>query len=181
MRTILLFLALFCVFGYALAQMLPGAKQAVPPMADSTGKPLLMDFNINLTGLKDANMPYSVFGQRPLMLYYFSPFCPHCQKSYPHIQQIAKEYEQKGLASIAVSVGGNVGKRDILMFMEQYKASIPFFQDSEQGFANKYGDGFVPRLYLISPDGKVTRYTALEPNNLKDIKADIEKLPGISK
>ena len=180
MRITLLSIALFCVFGNAFAQMLPGAKPVATHMADSTGKPLLMDFNIKLTGIKDANMPYSVFSQRPLMLYYFSPFCPHCQKSYPSIQQVAKEYEQKGLASIAVSVG-NVGKRDIMMFMEQYKAAIPFFQDSEQEFAKKYGDGYVPRLYLISPDGKVTRYTALEQDNLKDIKADIEKLPGISK
>ncbi len=180
MRIILLLLALFCVFGNAFAQMLPGAKPVTAPMADSTGKPLLMDFNINLAGIKDANMPYSVFGQRPLLLYYFSPHCPHCQKSYPGVQQVAKEYEQKGLASVAIAVNG-VGKRDILMFMEQHKATIPFFQDSEQEFAKKYGDGYVPRLYLISPDGKVTRYTALEKENLKDIKADIEKLPGISK
>jgi hypothetical protein len=93
---------------------------------------------------------------------------------------VAKEYEQKGLMSIAVSVG-SVGKRDILMFMEQQNASIPFFHDTEQDFGKKYGDGYVPRLYLISPDGKVVRYTALENENLKEIKADIEKLPGISK
>jgi len=180
MRTIFFFLALFCVFGSAFAQMLPGAKPVATNMMDSTGKPLLMDFSINLTGIEDANMPYSVFSQRPLMLYYFSPLCPYCRKSYPDIQQIAKEYEQKGLASIAVSVGG-VEKREILIFMKQHKAAIPFFQDSEQEFAKKYGDKYVPRLYLISPDRKVTRYTAFEQNNLKDIRADIEKLPGISK
>jgi len=180
MRIILFSLILFCVLGNAFAQMLPGAKPVATPMADSTGKPLQMDFNVKLTGIKDANMPYSVFSQRPLMLYYFSPFCPHCQKSYPGIQQVAKEYEQKGLVSIAVSVG-SVGKRDILMFMEQHKAAIPFFQDSEQEFAKKYGDGYVPRLYLVSPDGKVTRYTSLEQDDLKSIRTDIEKLPGISK
>jgi thiol-disulfide isomerase/thioredoxin len=180
MRITLLFLALFCT-GNAFAQMLFGAKPIATPMADSTGKPIQMDFGVKLTGIKDANMPYSVFSQRPLLLYYFSPHCPHCQKSYPGVQQVAKEYEQKGLASIAVSVGGNVGKRDILMFMEQHKAAIPFFQDSEQEFGKKYGDGYVPRLYLISTDGKVTRYTALEQDDLKTIKADIEKMQGISK
>ena len=93
---------------------------------------------------------------------------------------MGKEYEQKGLTSIAVSVG-NVGKRDILMFMEQQNASLPFFQDSEQEFGKKYGDGYVPRLYLISPDGKVTRYTNTEGEHLKDIRTDIDKLLGISK
>jgi peroxiredoxin len=109
------------------------------------------------------------------MIYYFSPSCPHCQKNYGNIQQIAKEYERIGLASIAVSVG-KVGKRDILMFMEQQKASIPFFQDTEGDFGQKYGDGYVPRLYLIFPDGKLIRHTAFESENIKDIKADIERL-----
>ena len=90
------------------------------------------------------------------------------------------EYEQKGLMSIAVSIG-SVGKRDILMFMEERNASIPFFQDTEQDFSKKYGDGYVPRLYLVSPDGKVVRYTSLENENLKEIKADIEKLLGLGK
>ncbi|MCL2208045.1 MAG: TlpA family protein disulfide reductase [Fibromonadales bacterium] len=180
MRTIFLFLAFFCVFGNAFAQMLPGAKPEVAPMADSTGKPILMDFSIKLTGIKDANMPYSVFSSRPLMVYYYSPHCPHCQKGYPGVQQLAREYEQKGLTAITISVG-NVNRRDILMFMEQHNASLPFFQDAEQEFGKKYGDGYVPRLYLVSPDGKVTRYTSTDSDGLKDLRVDIDKLLGIKK
>jgi len=174
------FLLVLCAFTAVNAQLLPGSKPVQTYMTDSAGKPLSMDFGIKLTGIKDANMPFSVFSSRPLMIYYFSPFCPHCQRSYGGIQQVAKEYEQKGLMSIAVSIG-SVGKRDILMFMEERNASIPFFQDTEQDFSKKYGDGYVPRLYLVSPDGKVVRYTSLENENLKEIKADIEKLLGLGK
>jgi len=174
------FLLVLCAFTAVNAQLLPGSKPVQTYMTDSAGKQLLMDFNIKLTGIKDANMPFSVFSSRPLMIYYFSPFCPHCQRSYPGVQQIAKEYEQKGLASLAISIG-SVGKRDILMFMEERKASIPFFQDSDQDFSKKYGDGYVPRLYLVSPDGKIVRYTSLENEHFKEIKTDIEKLLGIGK
>jgi thiol-disulfide isomerase/thioredoxin len=174
------FLLVFCAFTAVNAQLLPGSKPVHTYMTDSVGKPLLMDFGIKLTGIKDANMPFSVFSSRPLMIYYFSPFCPHCQRSYGGVQQVAKEYEQKGLASIAVSIG-NVGKRDILMFMEERNASIPFFQDADQDFSKKYGDGYVPRLYLVSSDGKIVRYTSVENENLKEIKADIEKLLGLGK
>jgi len=173
-------LLIFCAFTVVNAQLLPGSKPVHSYMTDSAGKPLLMDFGIKLTGIKDANMPFSVFSSRPLMIYYFSPFCPHCQRSYGGVQQVAKEYEQKGLVSIAVSIG-NVGKRDILMFMEERNASIPFFQDGDQDFSKKYGDGYVPRLYLVSSDGKIVRYTAVENENLKEIKADIEKLLGLGK
>jgi thiol-disulfide isomerase/thioredoxin len=174
------FLLVFCTFAAASAQMLPGSKPVPAYMADSTGKQLSMDFGIKLASIKDANAPFSVFSSRPLMIYYFSPFCPHCQRSYSGIQQIAKEYEQKGLTSLAISIG-SVQKRDILMFMEQQKAAIPFFQDTEQDFSKKYGDGYVPRLYLVSPDGKIIRYASLENENLKEIKADIEKLLGLGK
>jgi thiol-disulfide isomerase/thioredoxin len=177
MRSIFFFLALFCVF--CDAQMLPGSKPVATHMVDSIGQPLLMDFSISLTGIKDSNMPFSAFSNRSLIVYHFSPFCPYCQKSYGSIQQVAKEYEQRGLASIAVSVS-SVGKRDILMFMEQQNASIPFFQDNGD-FGKKYGDGYVPRLYLINPNGRVFRYTALDGENLKNIKTDIEKMLGISK
>jgi len=175
------FLLILCAFTAVNAQLLPGSKPVQAYMTDSTGKVLLMDFGIKLTGIKDANTPFSVFSSRPLLIYYFSPFCPHCQKSYGGVQQVAKEYERKGLTSLAISIG-NTQKRDILMFMEQQKASIPFFQDTDQDFGKKYGDGYVPRLYLVSSDGKIVRYTSLEnESHIKEIKADIEKLLGLSK
>jgi len=141
-----------------------------------------MDFSVNLTGIKGAaNMPFSLFSYRPLMIYYFHPSVPTCQESYPRIQQIAKEYEQKGLTSIAVSVSAT-SKKEILMFMEEQKASIPFFQDNGD-FAKKYSDGvrpIVPRLFLVYPDGKILRYRDFENEHFKEIKTDIEKLLGPS-
>jgi len=174
------FLLVLCAFTAVNAQLLPGSKPVQTYMTDSTGKQLLMDFKVKLTGIKDANMPFSAFSSRPLMIYYFSPFCPHCQRSYPGIQVVAKEYEQKGLTSMAISIG-SVTKRDILMFMEERNASIPFFQDADGDFSKKYGDGYVPRLYLVHPDGKIVRYTSLENEHIKEIKTDIEKLLGIGK
>jgi len=180
MRKLLFFLAIFCAF--CDAQVSPtSAKSVATYMLDSASKqPLVMDFSIPLTGIKDSNMPFSVFSSRPLMIYYFSPSCPHCKKSYDGIQQTAKEYEQRGLTSIAVSVNG-AGKRDIQFFMEEHNASIPFFQDNGD-FSKKYGDGYVPRLYLVFSDGKIVRHTNLENEaGLKLVKADIEKLLGIAK
>ncbi|MDR3001877.1 MAG: TlpA family protein disulfide reductase [Fibromonadaceae bacterium] len=173
-----LFLVFICALSVACAQMLPGAKPVSSPMADSEGKPVLMDFSINLVGLKDANMPFSVFSDRPLMIYYFGPNCPHCQRTYGGVQQVAKEYEQKGLASIAISVG-NASRMDLLKFMDQHKASIPFFQDTDQTFGKNYGDGYVPRLYLVQTNGQVYRYTSTDSEGMKEVKADIERLFGI--
>ncbi|GHV13710.1 hypothetical protein AGMMS49938_08660 [Fibrobacterales bacterium] len=175
MKFFLILLAL--MISFAGAQLMPNAKPVPTYMADSLGKPLLMDFSIKLEGIKDPNLPFAIFDKRPLMLLYFSPFCPHCQRNYGGIQQIANDYKNAGLESIAVSVG-NVSKKDVLMFIEQQEGTMPFFKDSDFKFGKVYGDGYVPRLYLISPDGKVVRYTDLESDHIKDIRADIEKLLG---
>jgi len=182
MRKLLFLLALFCVF--CDAEVSPTTKTgatAATYMLDSASKqPLVMDFNIPLVSIKGSDLIFSLFSSRPLMIYYFSPSCPHCKNSYGGIQKIAKEYEQRGLNSIAVSVSG-AGKRDVQLFMADHKASIPFFLDNGE-FAKKYGDGYVPRLYLVLSDGKIIRHDDLEnENRLKLVKADIEKILGIAK
>jgi thiol-disulfide isomerase/thioredoxin len=148
-------------------------------MLDSIGNFLLMDFNIPLTSIEDTNTPFSELGQQPLMIYYFAPWCPHSKNGYGPVQSIAKEYEQRGLSSIAVSTG-SVDKEDILEFMEQQNASIPFFQDYESTFGRKYGDGYVPRVFLVYLSGKVVRYISLSDESLTRMKADIERLLDFS-
>ena len=97
------------------------------------------------------------------MIYYISPSCPHCRDGYGDTQQIANDYEPKGLASIVIAVGD---KNDILKFIEEQGASMPFFQDSECAFLKKYGDNSVPKHYLVFPNGK----TVLYQNSEREIK-----------
>jgi thiol-disulfide isomerase/thioredoxin len=172
------FLALFCAScseAGKISDTLPTTEPNANYMVDSIGNPLLMDFDIPLTSIEDSNTPFSALGQQPLMIYYFAPWCPHSQSGYGRVQPIAKQYEQRGLLSIAVSIS-SVDKEEILEFMEQQNASIPFFQDNGNAFGRKYGDGYVPRVFLVYLSGKVVRYTSLSDESLTDIKADIEEL-----
>jgi len=133
---------------------------------------IIMDFNIPLIGI-NSDKPFSEFSsKRLLMIYYMNPFCSHCQNGYGAIQQIAKKYEPKGLVSIAIAISG-VNKSDILWFIEEYEASIPFFQDSEYAFSRKYGTGYTPVHYLVFPNGKTLLYQNTE-RDIKKMVSDIE-------
>ena len=129
---------------------------------NTESKSTLMDFNIPLRSI-NSEKSFSEFNNKLLMIYYISPSCPHCRDGYGDTQQIANEYEPKGLASIAIALGN---KSDILKFIEEQGASMPFFQDSESAFIKKYGDNYVPKHYLVFPNGK----TILYQNTEKDIK-----------
>ncbi|MDR2583592.1 MAG: TlpA family protein disulfide reductase [Fibromonadaceae bacterium] len=144
--------------------------------------PIPMDFDIKLDNIKN-NVLFSTFSSRPLLIYFYSHYCQHCHTVYPGIRQLVKEYEKNGLAFIAISTGFS-SKKDALLFMEQhneYDTAIPFFYDSDNEFGQIYGDGYVPRLFLVFQDGKVIRYTNAFSEGLKKVKADLDNLFGIEK
>ena len=130
---------------------------------------IIMDFNIPLTGI-NSDKQFSAFSEQLLMIYYMDPFCPHCQSGYSSVQQIANEYEPRGLASIAIAVRS---ENYILEFIEEYEASIPFFQDSEYAFMDKYGIEHVPMRYIVFPNGKTLSYENSE-SQIKKMVSDIE-------
>jgi peroxiredoxin len=129
---------------------------------NTESKDTLMDFNIPLKSI-NSKKSFSEFNKQLLMIYYISPLCPHCKDGYGDTQQIANEYEPRGLASIVIALGN---KNDILKFIEEQGASMPFFQDSENAFIKKYGDKYVPKHYLVYPNGK----TLIYENSERDIK-----------
>jgi len=129
----------------------------------------LMDFNIPLKSI-NSNKPFSEFSKQLLMIYYISPLCPHCREGYSDTQQIANKYEPKGLASIAIAVGE---ESEILKFIDEQGATMPFFQDSEYAFLKKYGDNTVPKHYLVFPNGKTVLYQNSD-REIKKMVFDIE-------
>ncbi|MDR2594390.1 MAG: TlpA family protein disulfide reductase [Fibromonadaceae bacterium] len=130
---------------------------------------IIMDFNIPLISI-NSDKQFSAFSKRLLMIYYMDPFCPHCQRGYGTVQQIADEYGPKGLSSIAIAVRS---KSDILKFIEEHEASIPFFQDSEYAFMEKYKIEYVPMRYLVFPNGKTLSYENSE-RQIKKMVSNIE-------
>lgn len=160
--------------GVTFAQLLPPAPPAPSLLADEKGAPVKMDFSIPLVGISDPGMLFAHFSQRPLMIYYFGPKCPHCQRSYPSVQKLAKEYESLGLSAIAVSVGG-VTKNDIRGFMEPHNASLPFFQDANRQFSDNYGTGYVPVLYLVHENGTMIRFSDGGEKGMKQLRDELDK------
>ena len=142
-----------------------------PPTENTTNDDTLMDFNIQLESI-NSDKPFSAFNKRLLMIYYIKPLCTYCQNGYGNIQQIANKYEPKGLASIAIVVG-YANKSDILWFIEEYEASMPFFQDSEYMFSKKYGTGYTPMHYLVFPNRKILSYEN-SGSQIKKMVSDIE-------
>jgi thiol-disulfide isomerase/thioredoxin len=187
MRYIKLFLTTSFLTGLALnvatAQPLKGPVQgpAAPEPApsfelDKKGKRAHVDFGLNPKPISDANMKFSHFSNRKLLVYYFSAKCPHCQHAFPYVQKLSDELTAQGFATIAIAIKYN-SEDDIRGFIRDYKVHVPVFQDEDRAFGENYGTGSIPLTLLVNEKGEYIRYKTFDSEQTpKMIKTEASQL-----
>ena len=116
------------------------------------------------------------FANKPLFVMYFSATCGHCAHAAPEVLAMAKEFAPKGLVTLAVASGGNQ-KVGIRKFMDNAKwdETINVVWDESRQFGELYSDGYVPKVYVVNPDGTYKMYGAFESQK-EEMKKDLEAL-----
>ena len=140
------------------------------------GMPVKMNFKVKASGITVKGEDLSAFAGKPLMMFYFSATCGHCAHAAPQILEIAKEFAQKGLTTVAIASGGN-NKPGIRRFIDDAKfdETISVMWDEARQFGELYSDGYVPKVYLVNPDGTYKQYAAFEREK-DDLKKEIAEL-----
>ncbi|MFA6835797.1 MAG: redoxin domain-containing protein [Fibrobacteraceae bacterium] len=161
---------------FSFAQIAPKPTPAPELMKDSSGAIWKMDFSTPLAGISDPGMLFSHFSAKPLLIFYFSPKCPHCQDHFPSIQALIKEYEHQGLTGIGIALGGGIKKNDVRIFIDQFNATIPIFQDVNTKFGPTYGTGYVPVVFVVKEDGSFYRFPDLSKSNMESLRATLDTL-----
>lgn len=152
-------------------------KQEAPTLLqDSAGIPMKIDFMQTLAGVNDPGMLFAHFSGKPLVIYYFSPKCPHCQASLPEMQSLIKKYEPKGLTGVGISIGGGIKKNDVRLFIDQFNATFPIFQDVNAKFGPTYGTGYVPVVFIVNKDGTFYRFGDLSKKSFEQIDSLLNKM-----
>jgi peroxiredoxin len=73
------------------------------------------------------------------------------------MSQMAPEFRSKGIAVVAIHLGGAEDVRD---FMQSNHIALTSLVDAEGLVGQAYGVGGVPKLVLIGTDGKIKRTKA---------------------
>ncbi len=142
----------------------------------ANGMPKLMNFKVKTTGITVKGDDLSFFAGKKLLMFYFSATCGHCAHAAPQILEIAKEFAKDGLTTVAVASGGN-NKSGIRKFMDSAKwdETISVVWDESRQFGELYSDGYVPKVYVVNPDGTYKQYAAFE-NEKETMKKEIAAL-----
>ena len=142
----------------------------------ANGMPAKMNFKVKASGITVKAEDLTGFAGKPLLVFYFSATCGHCAHAAPQILEIAKEFAPKGLTTVSIASGGN-NKSGIRRFIDDAKfdETINVVWDEARQFGELYSDGYVPKVYLVNPDGTYKQYAAFEKEK-EDLKKEIAEL-----
>jgi len=146
----------------------PNALNPVPNMlAKGTTAP---DFTLSTVNGQQHTL--SSLRGHPVILEFFAVWCPHCQAMAPIINNVEKQYANKGLQTLSVlanpfdrykeAVGVSdttlASKDDINWFVSTYNVKHPLLIDPSFSVTNQYGAGSYPTMYVLDRNG-VVRYS----------------------
>lgn len=103
---------------------------------------------------------------RPVLLNIWATWCKPCREEMPSLQRLHEEFEEEGLAVIAISVDAappgflrdNYEARMVSTFMEAYRLSLPVWLDPSGRAEKVFRTVGVPTSILLNRDGTIDNF-----------------------
>ena len=109
-----------------------------------------------LTGLDGKTVKFSDFRGKIVILDFWATWCMPCRLEIPHFVELQKQYGDRGLAIIGVSLDEQ-GPEVVKKFVKQFQMTYPVVIGNEKIVA-AYGDvEGIPTTFVIGRDGRIVR------------------------
>lgn len=113
-----------------------------------------------------------------VLLNFWATWCPSCREELTHVQEdIIDRFAGREFVFLPVSRGEE--RAAVEAFREKEGYTFPMGLDPERKVYDLYASNFIPRNFLISPDGKVVLATVgYEDDEFQQLIATIETTLG---
>lgn len=114
--------------------------------------------NFELPTPEGKKVQLSDFKGKYVLIDFWASWCPDCRRISPNVEAIAKEYQGKDLAVLAVSF--DIDKEAWVKYINRNGAPVNEVHVSElkkmkeSAVAKAFGVQWIPSLYLLDKDGK---------------------------
>jgi thiol-disulfide isomerase/thioredoxin len=115
-------------------------------------------------------------GEPVTLLHVWATWCGPCEKEFPEIEALQKEFGPRGLRILAISVDEGDDDDPVRKFVTEKGATFDIGRDPSGSVRRLYQGIGVPESYLISSDGKLlVRQFGAIPEGAASMRAAIEK------
>lgn len=112
------------------------------------------DFTIE--SIKEEKITLSdLLKDRPVVLVFWTTWCPSCRAEVPHIEKFYKENKNE-VAIIGINIGESKAK--VSSFIQKMGISYPIALDPESRVAKLYNVVGIPTIVAIDKNSKVTYF-----------------------
>ena len=109
--------------------------------------------NFTLLDLENKEFSLSDFKGKPIILFFWTTWCPHCRKELKLLNALHAELLQNGVELVAINVEETADK--VQKFMGSYPLSYRVLLDTDTKVAQAYGILGVPTYILINKEGRI--------------------------
>lgn len=89
---------------------------------------------------------------KPTLLFFFATWCPACKEAYPEINSSFEDLNQD---VHLIAIGRGHTQEELIEWAKGKKVAIDVVADPENELYDRFAKKFIPRVYIIDPDGKV--------------------------
>lgn len=137
-------IALTVILAVATVWFLPTGLRSAPPLVGQTldGRTLILE---QLRG-------------KPVLVTFWATTCPSCLEEMPHLIELYRELNPKGLEIIGVAMVYDPPEQ-VRMLARQRQIPYPIVLDTQAQIAREFDNvRLTPTTVLISPEGRIVHY-----------------------
>ena len=109
--------------------------------------------NFTILDLENKEFSLSDIKGKPIILFFWTTWCPHCRKELKLLNALHAEFLQNGVELAAINVEETADK--VQRFMGSYPLSYRVLLDTDTKVAQAYGILGVPTYILINKEGRI--------------------------
>ena len=109
--------------------------------------------NFTLLDLENKEFSLSDFKGKPLILFFWTTWCPYCRKELKLLNTLHAQFLQNGVELVAINVEDPAEK--VQRFMGNYPFSYRVLLDTDAEVAQAFGILGVPTYILINKEGRI--------------------------
>ena len=101
--------------------------------------------------LSGKSVSLSSFKGKPILLNFWATWCPYCREERPYLNSLHKEYKDKGLVIIAVSL--DKSEETVRKFLKKMPLDFIILHDNDNAASQPYGVYSLPTSFTIDRNG----------------------------